>query len=46
LKDGADAVRQELVLLSSVLDELDELGDIMGDMIQKQAAVEVSTLNL
>lgn len=36
-----DTLNGDLVHLSSVLDDLEELGDIMGEMLQNQEEVEV-----
>lgn len=40
-----DTSQKELDHLNTVLDDLDQLGDIMGEILQNQESVEVRHIN-
>jgi len=40
-----DTSQKELDHLNTVLDDLDQLGDIMGEILQNQEGVEVRCIN-
>lgn len=40
-----DTSRKELDHLNTVLDDLDQLGDIMGEILQNQESLEVRHIN-
>lgn len=41
-----DAVQEQLNTSSRILDNLDELGEIMSDMLEKQQEIEVSYMSI